>query len=166
MVNVWDVRNKTDDGMGAGVTVDLKSPVLAMVWGRKYCVLTSHSDGSIKQVDTRMGRVVSVTNAHANECRSLDISPCGNHLLSAAFDSQCSVFGIQGENMPQPSFQAAMRTGGGRLLAARWQRYGEPGIVIAGADCSVTFWRMGKRIPGDEYGVKVGVGVGVGVVKS
>ena len=135
--------------------MDLNSPVLSMGWCRKHCVITSHSDGSIKQVDVRMGKVVSTTNAHTNECRSIDVSPCGSYLLSAAFDAQCSIFTLEGEKMPQPQFSAALRTRGGRLLAARFQKMDEPGIVIAGADCSVSLWKM--KSEGDdmnEYGVK------------
>jgi len=151
-LNLWDIRNETNGGKSS-LAVDLDNAVLSMGWARKHCIMTSHADGSIKQVDVRMGRVVSITNAHTNECRSLDVSPCGRYLLSAAFDAQCSIFYLDGEKMPQPTFGAALRTNGGRLLAARWQTIGEPGVIIAGADCSVSFWKMGGLIKTNEYGV-------------
>ena len=139
-VKLWDLRSVESDR--ASISVDVGSPILSLLWSGKFNVVSSHADGSVRELDVRTGKEVSVIQAHQDECRSLDATPCGRFICTGGFDGLASIFKI-GEGTA-PDFVASLRMrSGGRILSAKWRPRGGQGVLLAGADCTVTYW--GKK---------------------
>ena len=138
------------------MSINCTSPVFSCCFKGKHELVTSHSDGTIRSVDIKTGKTTSVIQAHNDECRSLDVTPCRRFMLSGGFDGTAGVFGLdESQKNDQPEFKAKVRhKGGGRVLSAKWRPRGDVGLLLSGADCSVQFW-----------GRKEAVGVGAGVAK-
>ncbi|GMI20280.1 hypothetical protein TrRE_jg10134 [Triparma retinervis] len=153
-VKLWDLRS--DTSKGASMSINCTSPVFSCCFKGKHELVTSHSDGTIRSVDIKTGKTTSVIQAHNDECRSLDVTPCRRFMLSGGFDGTAGVFGLdESQKNDQPEFKAKVRhKGGGRVLSAKWRPRGDVGLLLSGADCSVQFW-----------GRKEAVGVGAGVAK-
>ena len=141
-VKVWDMRSAA--GEGAAMSFTVESPVLSLLWSGRDRVLTSHSDGTVRELDARTGRELSAVQAHQDECRSLDATPCGRFVCTGGFDGLSSCFSTSstsGGDGDAPAFLASLRTRtGGRVLASRWRPRGGRGMLVAGADCTVTYW--------------------------
>ncbi|GMH69600.1 hypothetical protein TrLO_g5590 [Triparma laevis f. longispina] len=136
-VKLWDLRSNTSTG--STLTIKATSPILSVVFLSKYSIMSSHADGTLRQVDIKTGKTVSVIQAHNDECRSLDTTLCKRYLLSGGFDGSASVFSTL--HNPVPEFKASMRTkAGGRILNAKFRPRGGLGMLMAGADCTVQYW--------------------------
>ncbi|GMH80496.1 hypothetical protein TrST_g2934 [Triparma strigata] len=136
-VKLWDLRSNTSTG--STLTIKATSPILSVVFLSKYSIMSSHADGTLRQVDIKTGKTVSVIQAHNDECRSLDTTLCQRYLLSGGFDGSASVFSTL--HNPVPEFKASMRTkAGGRILNAKFRPRGGLGMLMAGADCTVQYW--------------------------
>eukprot|EP00520_Triparma_pacifica_P009212 CAMPEP_0118634774 /NCGR_PEP_ID=MMETSP0785-20121206/1727_1 /TAXON_ID=91992 /ORGANISM="Bolidomonas pacifica, Strain CCMP 1866" /LENGTH=703 /DNA_ID=CAMNT_0006525773 /DNA_START=26 /DNA_END=2133 /DNA_ORIENTATION=- len=90
-VKLWDLRS--DTSKGASMSITCASPVFSCCFKGKHELVTSHSDGTIRSVDIKTGKTVSVIQAHNDECRSLDVTPCRRFMLSGGFDGTAGVFG-------------------------------------------------------------------------
>ncbi|GMI19250.1 hypothetical protein TeGR_g12954, partial [Tetraparma gracilis] len=135
-VKIWDLRSL--DFTQSSTTANTPSAVLSLLWSDRHTVVTSHADGSIRETDVRTGRERSVIQAHQDECRSLDATPCGRFLCTGGFDGLSSIFSMDAE---APDFVGSLRMrSGGRILSAKFRPRGEQGVLVAGADCSVTYW--------------------------
>jgi WD40 repeat protein len=53
---------------------------------KKTQVVSGHVDGGITVWDWSMGKVVKEMRGHIGECRSVEVSPNANELVSAGFD--------------------------------------------------------------------------------
>ena len=148
------------------MSINCTSPIFSLCFKGKHEVVTSHSDGTIRSVDLRSGKTTSVIQAHNDECRSLDVTPCRRFLASGGFDGTTGVFALdEKDKNSQPEFQAKVRgggkrqrhidyphtlltslplqvrhRGGGRVLSAKWRPRGDVGLLMSGADCTVQFW--------------------------
>ncbi len=139
-VKLWDLRTNTE-GNGASLNVRVTCPILSLVYGGKHEIVTSHSDGSLRTLDVRTGKSLSVIQAHQDECRSLDMTACGRFLISGGFDGTAGIYKM-GSGGDTPEFVAGLMTqGGGRILSARWRNRGIASLLMAGANCSVTYWK-------------------------
>jgi hypothetical protein len=134
-VKLWDLRSMSNEKV---LSMSVGSPILSLLWGSKHTLVTSHADGSIRELDIRTGKESSVIQAHQDECRSLDATPCGRFVVTGSFDGLASIFSLTDS---APDFIASLRIrSGGRILSAKWRPRGDQGVLVAGADCSVTYW--------------------------
>lgn len=145
-VKIWDLR--TDTNKGSSLSINCASPILNLCFKSRHEILTSHSDGTIRSLSLKNGKTSSIIQAHNDECRSLDVTPCRRYMVSGGFDGTAGIFGLD-QNVGtdgQPDFKAKIRSrNGGRILNAKWRPRGDVGMLLAGADCTVQYWAKKQR---------------------
>jgi WD40 repeat protein len=131
----------------------------------ELAALTSHIDGTITLWDWRKRKSLATLAQHTDECRSLDFSPGGCWLLSAAFDAMSCIYqtaatgtatavplspqahgsGSAASSKPwQVKYVGSLKAHTGRVLSARWHP-ARAAFLTASADCSVMLWTLPQR---------------------
>ena len=54
-VKLWDLRSNTSEG--STLTIKATSPILSIAFLSKYSIMSSHVDGTLRQVDIKTGKV-------------------------------------------------------------------------------------------------------------
>lgn len=162
-LRIWDTRT---DGCIATMNAGDKEILAVAPWpGSDNACVTSHADGAVSVWDLRQRRILSSLAQHTEECRSLDFSPKGKWLVTAAFDSKACVYQTSAphtcsseQNSPSKfggmsgvqaspgrgrvldlQYVSSFKAHSGRVLCARWHPV-MCGFLTTSADCSVMLW--------------------------